>query len=96
MNLHLNQAKRKFYGDKITSLLSNDAVVFLKMMSALESCEYLVSRNNNRSREVGRQVRKSWKLVELNGPGHYASQVEYDFQNRDLDQFFTTVNTKNA
>ena len=42
-NLHLTQTKRNsLCRHKNTSLLFNDAIVVLKMISALEGCVYLV------------------------------------------------------
>ena len=58
LNLHLTQAKRdSLCRHKTTSPLFEDAIVVLKMISALEGCVYLVSCHNH-LRKVGKRVKK--------------------------------------
>ena len=90
MTLHLTQAKRNSLREfKSTSRLFDDAIVFLKMMSTLEGCEYLVSCNNHCFKEVGRRKKRKVKMSRVECP----YTLHYEFQNRDLDQVLTTVNT---
>lgn len=57
--LHWTQAKRNLLrGFKSTSRLFDDAITFLKTMSTLEGCEYLVSCYNHSFKEVERTKKK--------------------------------------